>query len=188
MPYLFLVLTFFVPGGSSLLLPQETIFKSKLSFTSAKALTTKMSIANGGEIEISGKLIYTVTKINHNDSLEGKLTYIVSEKSFQDIARLLGKSIIGDEIKLSFDRVSALPQKSADCQVISLEFKQQLHSARVSGDAATILFNSFLLDIKTDDQKELDRLLCEWVKRIQAGRGGTRAIITQINHILEGAN
>ncbi len=188
MSYLFFILTFFVLEASALLLPQETISRPKLSFTSAKALTAKMNIDNGSEIEISGKLIYTVTKINYDDSLEGKLTYIVSEKSFEDIARLFGKTTTGDEIKLSFNRISALPQKSTDCPSINLEFKQQLHSTRVSGDVATIRFDSFLLNIKTDDQKELDKLLCEWVKRIQAGRGGTRAIITQINHLLEGTS
>lgn len=188
MPYLFFVLTFFMLEDSALLLPQETISKSKLNFTSAKVLTSKMSIGSGGEIEIGGILIYTVTKINYDDSLDGKLTYIVSEKSFEDIARLLGKTTTGDEVKLSFDHVSALPQKSADCPGFNLEFKQQLHSAKVGEDVVAIRFDSFLLDIKMDDQKELDRLLCEWVKRIKAGRGGTRAIITQINHLLERMN
>ncbi|MBL8166562.1 MAG: hypothetical protein JNJ50_00320 [Acidobacteria bacterium] len=145
-------MTFFRPVWPTLLPSQETASGAKPVIASAQVLTAKISVGNGREIEIAGKIIYAITKIDHDDSLQGELTYILSEKSFTDVATSLGKNTRGGEMKLSFDCVSALPQKLTGCPDIGLEFKPQLLSARVNGDTVTVRFDSFLLKIKTDEQ------------------------------------
>ncbi len=147
------------------------------------------SLADG--YEVRGKVTFTITAANSDDSLAGTLTYTIPDDARQKVALAAGKQISAVPSTLTVKDVVAGFQKTTSCPTVHLE----VGPLAIDAVGAKITFpRKITLDIqglepgsldKPNPQQEMAMQFCVWTKQINSG-GIRRGVIRRVNELING--
>ncbi|HEY8461999.1 MAG TPA: hypothetical protein VIM99_16540 [Blastocatellia bacterium] len=163
--------------------PRPVVFTTEPKLTVAKLET------GGAEAyEVRGKLSFTVTAANFNDTVTGAINYMIPDEARRKIAALTGKSLDSVPSSITHKGAIAAFQKMTAAPVIHLEIPPM--SVDVAG--AKMRFNRIVLDVYARESKgakftneEMESLFTSWARQISAGRL-RRGVIATINRRIAG--
>lgn len=141
------------------------------------------TLKNGERHELIGKLTFTLTILNSDDSIEGTLAFTLAEESRRVLAEKLGMK--ASDIPLTIEKKSALafPEKNTLCPNLMIELlpaEIQMESFQFQMERTTLK-----LDLEKNSEA-LSNYFCGWVRAIKAGRGHPYRLARRVNSILTG--
>jgi hypothetical protein len=148
--------------------------------TAPKLVVAKLKVAETKVFFIRGDATFTITAAHSDDTLSGTLHYKLSEEQRTWIAELTQKQLADIPLSLDLKNEVANFEKNTQCPELHLE----LDPMDVYLAGAQVHFNRFVLSIK-ETPRELSKLLCLWIRRINNGRDGP-VVYPRINKILSG--
>jgi len=171
--------------------PPAPVTPKPVVFATAPKLTVAKLKTGGGEndtYDVRGKITFTITAANSDDTVAGTINYTIPDDARQKIAAITGKplnsvpsSITQKDTLAEFQRLTAPP-------IIHLEIKP----LDVDVVGAKMHFNRITLDVngrESTDQKysneEMETLLTIWARQIANGRP-RRGIIATMNKRIAG--
>lgn len=161
-----------------------------VKFTTApKLVISKLKSGEQDVYDVRGKITYTVTAANSDDSVAGSISYTIPDDARQKIASMTGKQVTAIPSEVSQNDVVAYFQKGTMAPIIHLEVSPMV--IEVSG--AKLSFNRVVLDVKGRDggnvaqytTDEIEALFTVWAKQINNGRA-RRGIIARMNKVING--
>jgi len=171
--------------------PAGPVTPKPVAFATAPKVTVAKLKTGAGEndvYDVRGKITFTITAANSDDTVAGTINYTIPDEARQKIAAITGKplnsvpsSITQKDTLTEFQKLTAPP-------IIHLEIKP----LDVDVVGAKIHFNRITLDVngrESTDQKysneEMETLLTVWARQIANGRP-RRGIIARINKLIAG--
>lgn len=161
-----------------------------VKFTTApKLVISKLKSGEQEVYDVRGKITFTVTAANSDDSVAGSISYTIPDDARQKIASMTGKQVSTIPSEVSQNDVVAYFQKGTMAPIIHLEVSPMI--IEVSG--AKLSFNRVVLDVKGRDggnvaqytTDEIEALFTVWAKQINNGRA-RRGIIARMNKVING--
>lgn len=161
-----------------------------IAFTTAPKLNiAKLKNGEQDAYDVRGKVTFTITAANSDDTVAGTLSYTLPDDARQKIAGMSGKQVA--QVPANFTRkdVIAQFQKATAAPVIHLEIMPM--DVEVAG--VKMAFSRIVLDVNGRDggsvpqytNEEMEALFTVWARQINAGRS-RRGIITRMNKVING--
>jgi hypothetical protein len=169
--------------------PEQPATPKPVVFTTAPKLTVaKLRAGEPDAYDVRGKLTFTVTAANSDDTVAGAINYTIPDDARQKIAALTGKPLGGVPLSVTQRGAIAAFQKMTATPIIHLEISPM--DVEVVG--VKMRFNRIVLDInarESSDTKftndEMESLFTSWARQIAAGRF-RRGVIAMINRRIAG--
>lgn len=159
-------------------------------YTTAPKLTiAKLKSGEADVYDVRGKVTYTVTAANSDDTLAGEMNYAIPDDARQKISSLTGKPLASVPSTINRKDVLANFQKGTTGPVIHLE----IAAMDVDVAGAKLHFNRITLDLNGRDagnypkftNEEMEAMFTIWARQIGAGRA-RRGIIAAVNRRIAG--
>jgi hypothetical protein len=158
-------------------------------FTTAPKLTVaKLQTGEPEAYDVRGKLSFTVTAANSDDTITGAINYTIPDDARRKIAALTGKPFGDVPSSITHRGAVASFQKMAAAPIIHL----QISPIDMDVTGAKIRFNRIVLDINAREaggakftKDEMEALFTSWARQIGAGRL-RRGVIAMINRRIAG--
>ena len=160
-----------------------------VAFTTAPKLTlAKLKSGEQFIYDVRGKVTFTVTAANSDDTVAGTLKYTIPDDARQKIASISGKSLNSIPTSITEKDVIAGFQKGTLAPVIHLE----VSPFEVDVAGLKMVFNRIVIDINgrestttkyTND--EMEALFTVWAKQINNNRQ-RRGVIARMNKVING--
>ncbi len=161
-----------------------------VKFTTApKLVISKLKSGEQDAYDVRGKITFTVTAANSDDSVAGSISYAIPDDARQKIASMTGKQVTAIPSEVTQNDVVAYFQKGTMAPIIHLEVSPMI----VEVGGAKLSFNRVVLDVKGRDggnvaqytTHEMEALFTVWAKQINNGRA-RRGIIARMNKVING--
>ena len=161
-----------------------------VAYTTAPKLSiAKLKVSETETYDVRGKVTFTVTAANSDDTVAGTLSYTLPDDARQKIASMTGKQVASIPSSVTRKDVVAGFQKATQPPVLHLEISAM--DLDVAG--AKIVFNRIQLDINAKEggnitkfsNDEMEALFTAWARQIGAGRA-RRGIIAAMNKRING--
>lgn len=156
--------------------------------TAAKLTIAKLKTGETDVYDVRGKITYTVTAANSDDTVAGTMNYTLPDDARQKIAAMTGKQLNAVPSSITRKDVVAGFQKGTGGAVIHLEISPM----DVDVVGANLHFNRVTLDVNGREgnvskftNEEIEALFTAWAKQINAGRQ-RRGIIAAMNKRIAG--
>jgi len=157
--------------------------------TKSKLVISKLKSGDKGVYDVRGKIVFTVTAANSDDSVAGDIEYSIPDDARQKIATQTGKQLNSIPSTISKSDVVAYFQKGTAAPIIHLEISPM--DVQVAG--ATLAFNRVVLDVTGREGgnvpqytiEEMEALFTVWARQINNGRA-RRGIIARMNKVING--
>jgi hypothetical protein len=158
-------------------------------FTTTPKLTVAKLQTGGPEAyDVRGKLSFTVTAANSDDTVVGAINYTIPDDARSKIAALTGKPPSSVPSSITHKGAIAAFQKMTAAPIIHLEIRPM--DVDVAG--AKMRFNRIVLDINARESSgakftndEMESLFTSWARQIVSGRF-RRGVIAMINRRIAG--
>ncbi len=158
--------------------------------TAPKLVIAKLTNAGVDVYDVRGKITFTLTAANSDDTVVGTIDYSIPDDARQQIATLTGKPLASVQSSFRQTGVIANFQAGTAAPVIHLEISPM--DVTVSG--AQMRFNRIVVDvngregnasIRKYSPEEVEVLLTVWARQINAGRQA-RGVISRLNRTING--
>jgi len=155
--------------------------------TGAKLTVAKLKTGETDVYDVRGKVSFTVTAANSDDTVAGTLNYTIPDDARQKIAGLTGKPLNSIPSSITRKDVVAGFQKATAPPIINLEISPM--DVDVLG--AKVHFNRIVLDVNAKEtgakfsNDEMEALFTVWARQILNGRS-RRGIIAAMNRRIAG--
>ncbi len=157
--------------------------------TAPKLAIAKLKNSETDVYDVRGKITYTITAANSDDTLAGTINYTIPDDARQKIAAMTGKPLASVPSSITRKDVVSGFQKATAPPIIHLEISPM--DVDVAG--AKLYFNRIQLDINARDGgsaakfsiEEMEVLITKWAQQILAGRA-RRGIISAMNRRIAG--
>lgn len=156
--------------------------------TAAKLTVAKLQTGGAEAYDVRGKLSFTVTSANSDDTVTGAINYTIPDDARRKIAALTGKPLDGVPSSIMRKGAIAAFQKMTSAPIIHLEIRPM--DMDIAG--AKMRFNRIVLDINARERSdtkftndEMESLFTSWARQISAGRF-RRGVIAMINRRIAG--
>lgn len=169
--------------------PAAPVTPKPVAFSTAPKVTVaKLKTSETDTYDVRGKITFTITAANSDDTVAGTVNYTIPDDARQKIAAITSKPL--NSIPSSVTRKDTLAgfQKMTAPPIIHLEISKM----EVDVAGAKVHFNRITLDVngrESTDQKysneEFETLLTVWARQIANGRP-RRGIITRLNKLIAG--
>jgi hypothetical protein len=169
--------------------PAAPVTPRPVVFTTAPKVTVgKLKTSETETYDVRGKITFTITAANSDDTVAGTVNYTIPDDARQKIAAITSKPL--NSVPSSFTRNDTVAgfQKMTAPPIIHLE----ISPIDVDVAGATLKFNRITLDVngrESTDQKytneEMETLLTVWARQIANGRP-RRGIIATMNKRIAG--
>jgi len=163
--------------------PKPVVFSTAPKLTVAKLKNGETDV-----YDVRGKVSFTVTAANNDDSVAGTMNYTIPDDARQKIAAMTGKPLNSVPSSITRKDVIAEFQKLTAPPIIHLEIKP----IDVDVVGAKIRFNRIVLDVnarESSDTKfsndEMEALFTIWARQLAAGRA-RRGVINTMNRRIAG--
>jgi hypothetical protein len=158
-------------------------------FTTAPKLTVaKLQTGEAETYDVRGKLSFTVTAANSDDTVAGAINYTVPDEARHKIAALTGKPPGSVPSSITHKGAIAVFQKMTAAPIIHLEIRP----IEVDILGVKMRFNRIVLDINAREgsgakftNDEMESLFTSWARQIGSGRL-RRGVIAMINRRIAG--
>src|SRR5262245_29135672 len=169
--------------------PATPVTPKPVVFTTAPKVTVaKLKTGETESYDVRGKITFTITAANSDDTLAGTINYTIPDDARQKIAAITGKSLNSVPSSITRKDTVAGFQKMTAPPILHLE----INPLEVDVVGAKINFNRIQLDVTahdSSDQKysneEIETLLTKWAQQIATGRP-RRGIIAAMNRRIAG--
>lgn len=140
----------------------------------------EVNVDGDKKLGLNGKAIFTPTEGNSDDTLTGVLVYEISDDSRRLLAKQSNKLLTEILNNVTVKEVIAQFERHAKCPELRFEFSEV--TIAVAGSAGRA--KRFKL-IFPETEQELSKLLCQWARRVESGRG-TRGMASRFNRLVKG--
>jgi hypothetical protein len=157
--------------------------------TTPKLAIAKLKQSETDVYDVRGKISFTLTAANSDDTVAGTITYTIPDDARQKIASMTGKPLASVPSTVTRRDVIASFQKATAPPIIHLEISPM--DVDVAG--AKLHFNRVQLDVAAREggdparfsNEEMEALFTAWARQILAGRA-RRGIISAMNRRIAG--
>ena len=182
----------FLLGASIIASAQaQQVTPKAIAYTTApKVMIAKLRSGEQDAYDVRGKVSFTVTAANSDDTVAGTLAYTIPDDARQKIAAMSGKALTAVPASITRKDVVAAFQKATTPPVLHLE----INAMDVDVAGVKMHFNRSALDINARDpnigaplysNEEMEALFTKWVQQINAGRA-RRGVIARMNKVING--
>lgn len=164
--------------------PKPTVYS-----TAPKLVLAKLKSGDQDVYEVRGKVTFTITAANSDDTMAGTFNYTIPDDARQKIASMSGKPINSVPASITRKDVIAGFQKGTLAPVIHLEI------APMDADVAGIklAFSRVVVDVNGREtgvvtpytKEEMEALITVWARQINNGRA-RRGVIARMNRAING--
>lgn len=162
--------------------------KAVVYTTAAKLVIAKLKNGEADAYDVRGKVSFTFTAANSDDTIAGTLSYTIPDDARQKIASMSGKALNAVPASITKKDLIASFQKATEPPVLHLE----LGTTDLDVAGVKMRFNRIVLDINARDSnppdysaQEMEALITVWARQINGGRS-RRGIIARVNKIING--
>jgi hypothetical protein len=148
--------------------------------TPAKMIIAKLKLDETKSYEIHGKVTFTLTSANNDDTMVGILVYLLPDDARKKIAQVSGKPLDSIPTSLVKKDVTAAFQSGAACPAIGIE----IGATEMDVAGVKISFSRILVDV-IETREEVPQIFCAWTRQINAKRQ-RRGIIASLNRLITG--
>ncbi len=157
--------------------------------TAPKLVVAKLKSGDQDAYEVRGKVTFTVTAANSDDTVAGVFNYAIPDDARQKIASMSGKPMTSVPANFTRKDVIASFQKGTAAPVIHLE----INPMDVDVAGVKMAFTRVVLDINGREpgtvakysKEEMEVLFTVWARQINGGRA-RRGIISRVNRVING--
>ncbi len=158
--------------------------------TAPKLVIAKIRSGDADVYDVRGKVTFTVTAANSDDTIAGTLNYTIPDDARQKISQLTGRPLNTIKSTLTQPGVVANFQKGTGAPLIHLEISP--FDSDVNG--AKLRFNRIVVDIngrqggptiRKYTNEEIEVLFTVWTRQINNGRQA-RGVIARLNRAING--
>jgi len=158
--------------------------------TAPKLVIAKLKSGEQDAYDVRGKVSFTITAANSDDTVAGTLAYSIPDDARQKIAAMSGKAVTAVPANITRKDVVAAFQKATQPPILHLE----INAMDVDVAGVKLHFNRIALDINARDPNmsstpysndEMEALFTKWVQQINAGRA-RRGVIARMNKVING--
>ena len=157
--------------------------------TAPKLAIAKLKNSETDVYDVRGKITYTLTAANSDDTLAGTINYTIPDDARQKIAAMTGKPLASVPSSITRKDVVSGFQKATAPPIIHLE----INPLDIDVAGAKLYFNRIQLDINARDSggspkfsiEEMEVFITKWAQQILAGRA-RRGIIAAMNRRIAG--
>lgn len=174
--------------GLSIVANAQATPKAVAYSTTAKLVIAKLKSGDADAYDVRGKVSFTVTAANSDDTVAGTLTYTLPEDARQKIAVMSGKALTAVPTNVVRKDILASFQKATEPPVLHLE----ITGMDVDVVGVKMRFNRIVLDINARDShpqdysvQEMEALFTVWARQILNGRS-RRGIVMRMNKVING--
>lgn len=167
---------------------KEVTPKAVAYTTAPKTFVSKLKNGDQDVYDIKGKLTFTVTAANSDDTIAGTVNYTIPDDARQKIAAQTGKPLNSIPSTIKRTDVLATFEKATAPPIIHL----LLSPMDVDVAGAKVAFNRVTLDISAREgnvaqytNEEVEALFTVWARQILNGRA-RRGIIARLNKVING--
>jgi ankyrin repeat protein len=153
--------------------------RGKVIATDVQGISLRLKLKDGGTIDIPSRVSFTISLANYDNTVAGRLTFMLPEESRQKISGLYNIPVVNVPPSITLDKSAVEFDKNMLCPNLHLVFNQELIKA-INID---IQSPAIKLPIQNSDVEVL-KDLCTWVKMINKGAAHTRGIISSINRVI----
>ena len=158
--------------------------------TAPKLVIAKLTNAGVDTYDVRGKITFTLTAANSDDTVVGTIDYTIPDDARQQIATLTGRPLANVQSSFRQTGVIANFQSGTGAPVLHLDISPM--EVTVSG--AQLRFNRIVVDVNGREggpsvrkytPEEVEVLLSVWARQINAGRQA-RGVISRLNRAING--
>lgn len=168
---------------------QQPVTPKPVAFVISKNLAVGKLNQGGTDVyDVRGKLSFTVTAANSDDTVAGTVTYTIPDDARQKIAELGGKPLAQVPSNITKKDVVANFQKGTEPPVIHLELTGlELDVAGVKTRLSRVVLdvNARMNENTQYTKEEMEALFTVWARQILNGRS-RRGPIARMNKVING--
>ncbi|MBS1789923.1 MAG: hypothetical protein JST85_19525 [Acidobacteria bacterium] len=161
----------------------------KVAFTTApKLVIAKLKSGEADVYDVRGKVSFTITAANSDDTVAGTLVYAIPDDARQKIASMSGKAVGAIPANITRNDIIASFQKATAPPILHLE----INAMDIDVVGVKMRFSRIVLDINAREGhpadysvQEMEALFTVWAKQIANGRS-RRGIIARANKVING--
>jgi len=169
--------------------PAQVVTPKPVVFSTAAKLTVaKLKNGETDVYDVRGKVSFTVTAANSDDTVAGTMNYTIPDDARQKIAAMTGKPLNSVPSSITRKDVVAGFQKLTAPPIIHME----INPIDVDVAGAKMRFNRIVLDVNARESSEtkfsndeMEALFTIWARQIAAGRS-RRGVIATMNRRIAG--
>jgi hypothetical protein len=148
--------------------------------TPPKTAVAKLKSGGSKVYEIRGKVTFTLTSANTDDTLTGILVYTLPDEARRKIAEISGKPLNSIPASAQQKDVVGSFQDGAACPVVSVE----IGATEMDVAGVKLSFNRIVTDV-IETPEEVPQHICAWTRQINVKRQ-RRGIIASLNRLITG--
>ena len=168
--------------------PQPSAAKPVAFAISKNLAVGKLSQGGADVFDVRGKLTFTVTAANSDDTVAGTVIYAIPDDARQKIAEIGGKPLTAVPNSVTKKDVVASFQKGTEPPVLHLELtglELEVAGVKTRLSRVSLDINARPSESSRYTKEEMEALFTNWAKQILSGRS-RRGIIARMNKVING--
>jgi hypothetical protein len=146
--------------------------------TPPKTSVAKFKLGESEARELRGKVTFTLTAANYDDTVVGTLVFTIPEEARKKMAEASGEPLTSIPAIVTQKHVAAGFRKGTSCPVVSLE----IGATEMDVAGAKLSFDRVVVNV-IETPEEVPQHFCLWARQINANRH-RRGIIASLNRLI----
>ena len=146
--------------------------------TPPKTSVAKFKLGESEAREIRGKVTFTLTAANYDDTVVGTLVFTIPEEARKKMAEASGEPLTSIPAIVTQKDVALGFRKGTSCPVVSLE----IGATEMDVAGAKLSFDRVVVNV-IETHEEVPQHFCVWTRQINANRH-RRGIIASLNRLI----
>src|SRR5262245_4279124 len=146
--------------------------------TPPKNSVAKFKLGELEACEVRGKVTFTLTAANYDDTVVGTLIFTIPEEARKKIAEASGEPLTSIPVRVERKDVTAGFRKGTTCPEVSLE----MGAMELDVPGAKLSFDRVVVNI-VESLDQVPQHFCVWTRQINANRS-RRGVIASLNRLI----
>jgi hypothetical protein len=146
--------------------------------TPPKTSVAKLKLGESGAREVRGKVTFTLTAANYDDTVVGTLVFTIPEEARKKMAEASGEPLTSIPAIVAQKDVTAGFRKGTSCPMVSLE----IGATEMDVAGAKLSFDRVVVNV-IETPEEVPQHFCVWARQINANRH-RRGVIASLNRLI----
>ena len=146
--------------------------------TPPKTSVARFKLGESEACEVRGKVTFTLTAANYDDTVVGTLVFTIPEVARKKIAEASGEPLTSIPARVAQKDVTAGFRKGTTCPEVSLE----IGATELDVAGAKLSFDRVVVNV-VESIEEVPQHFCVWTRQINANRS-RRGVIASLNRLI----
>jgi hypothetical protein len=146
--------------------------------TPPKTSVARFKLGESEACEVRGKVTFTLTAANYDDTVVGTLVFTIPEGARIKIAKASGEPLTSIPARVARKDVAAGFRKGTSCPEVSLE----IGATELDVAGAKLSFDRVVVNV-VESIEEVPQHFCVWSRQINANRS-RRGVIASLNRLI----